>query len=81
MRLLAVLSALFLGSAGVLVAGLAQHATGGMAIAGWIAFSILFLGACTGWLFECGAALPGLVMVGPVLLLERIHRGLQRDDT
>lgn len=79
MRVLAITSALFLVSAGVLLASLAQQATGSFAIAGWIAFAILLLGACTGWLFECIAALPGLVIVGPALLLDRLLHGSQRD--
>jgi hypothetical protein len=81
MRVLAILSALFLTSAGVLLASLAQHATGSMAVAGWCAFAILLFGACTGWLFECVAALPGLVIVGPTLLLDRLRHGSHRDNT
>jgi hypothetical protein len=81
MRVLAIMSALFLASAGVLLASLAQQTTGSMAVAGWIAFVILLFGACTGWLFECVAALPGLVIVGPALLLDRLRHSSQRDNT
>lgn len=70
MRVLVFMTTLFLASAAVLVASVAQ---GGEAVAGWIAFAILLLGACTGYLFDCIAALPTLVVSGPLLLLEKVR--------
>ncbi|MCM3583742.1 hypothetical protein M3795_25055 [Ralstonia pickettii] len=69
---------LFLASAAVLAASLAH---GRETIAGWIAFAILLLGACTGYLFECIGALPTLVLAGSSLLHERGRAYLRRNRT
>ena len=78
MRFIVLMSSIFLACAATVVASIADSGSS-LDNLGWIAFAVLLLGACTGLLFDCAAALPTLILAAPALIEGALRDWLQRN--